>query len=242
VCRSEKLYSIDKGKRRRCARCRYSFSPFVGRWLNKVKISPQDWLWIVKLFALEMSAATVVKEVGISYPTVLKAFDTIRSAIAEPTGSDSAKGPESMQRASVFGISRSEGNGTSLEELPDNLVLIKLDLNHGRVILTRREIEYRSLSWMGSSLEIADLGKHPPHCRVYSSERGFWLFAKEHLTKYHGVSFAKLPLYIREIDFRWMHRDEKLFDTMIERLCDFTPVSNSADTKPMAESAWIASP
>ena len=96
-CGNNKLYKIEKGRRLRCARCRYSFRPLTGRWFNRVKIPLHDWMWILKLFELETSASAIAEETGISYPTVLKAMDTIRMSIAfyeddkvRSTGSDHA--------------------------------------------------------------------------------------------------------------------------------------------------------
>jgi len=49
--------------------------------LGKLRISAIDWLWIIKLFELELSAHKIAKQVKISYPTVLKAVDLIRRSI-----------------------------------------------------------------------------------------------------------------------------------------------------------------
>jgi transposase len=79
-CRNYKIYRIV-GKKYRCKRCGYTFHDFIGRWINKVKISCKKWLWIIKLFELELSARKISQQVGLSYPTVLKALNTIRMAI-----------------------------------------------------------------------------------------------------------------------------------------------------------------
>jgi len=49
--------------------------------LGKLRISAVDWLWIIKLFELELSTRKIAKQVKISYPTVLKAVDFIRQSI-----------------------------------------------------------------------------------------------------------------------------------------------------------------
>jgi transposase len=80
ACRSYKIYRIAD-KRYRCKRCGYKFHDFTDRWINKVKISYKKWLWIIKLFELEVSARKIAQQVQLSYPTVLKAVTIIRIAL-----------------------------------------------------------------------------------------------------------------------------------------------------------------
>src|SRR5512136_2568086 len=80
-CRERKVYRIRRD-RYRCGMCDYEFSDFTGRWLNSVKLPAKDWLWLIKLFELEISARKSSQQLGISYPTVLKAFHLIRQSIA----------------------------------------------------------------------------------------------------------------------------------------------------------------
>ena len=92
-CRGYKIYRII-GKRYRCKRCGYTFHDFSGRWINELHITPKQWLWVIKLFELELSAKKISEQITLSYPTVLKAAHMIRLAIvANSTNSD-----ESPQR------------------------------------------------------------------------------------------------------------------------------------------------
>jgi len=79
-CRSYRIYRFSD-TRFRCKRCGHRFSEWTGRWLGKLRISAVDWLWIIKLFELELSTRKIAKQVKISYPTVLKAVDFIRQSI-----------------------------------------------------------------------------------------------------------------------------------------------------------------
>src|SRR3989304_4618182 len=79
-CKGRKIYRIA-GKRFRCKRCGYTFHDFTGRWINKLHISHKSWLWIIKLFEIELSARKIAQQTGLSYPTVLKAVTVIRTAI-----------------------------------------------------------------------------------------------------------------------------------------------------------------
>ncbi len=81
-CKSRRIYRLA-GKRYRCASCGYTFGDFTGRWVGQLNIRAKQWLWIIKLFELEVSARRIAKEVGISYPTALKATHLIRYAILQ---------------------------------------------------------------------------------------------------------------------------------------------------------------
>ena len=79
-CHSYEIYRIV-GKRFRCKQCKYTFHDFSGRWIGRLRISCRQWLWIIKLFEIELSARRIAEQLGLSYPTVLKAVNTIRTAI-----------------------------------------------------------------------------------------------------------------------------------------------------------------
>ncbi len=64
-CRSLKTYWIQ-GRKYRCPRCGYTFHDFSNRWINKVKVPYKTWLWILKLFELEVSAKEIAQQFAIS--------------------------------------------------------------------------------------------------------------------------------------------------------------------------------
>jgi transposase len=60
--------------------------------------------------------------------------------------------------------------------------------------------------------------------RVYiNGLEGFWSFAKERLTKYHGISPKRFPLYVKELEFRYNHRKEDLFPLMVNLITEVSP-------------------
>jgi len=63
TCEARKIYRIRRD-RYRCGRCGYEFSDFAGRWINKVKLPPRYWLWLIKLFELETSARKACPATG----------------------------------------------------------------------------------------------------------------------------------------------------------------------------------
>ena len=72
--------------RMRCAKCRRDIRPFSNSLLGKIKISYSNWLVIIKLFELSVSANEATFQAGLSYKTVLKAYDILRHAIAYQIG------------------------------------------------------------------------------------------------------------------------------------------------------------
>ena len=52
---------------------------------------------------------------------------------------------------------------------------------------------------------------------------GFWSDAKGKLLKHHGVSPQKLPLYLYEMQFRYNHRHEDLFQRFLDALIKPVP-------------------
>jgi transposase len=100
---------------------------------------------------------------------------------------------------------------------------LSLHVNGGCLILADRSLSYGSLQCRNRVIPLVDRGKSYPQYRVYCSEGGFWQYAKERLARYHRVSLPKLPLYLREMEFRWLHRNGDLFESVLEKLCAFAP-------------------
>jgi transposase len=219
-CSGDRLYEVENGKRRRCPGCGHTFNPFAGRYLNNVKISANEWLWIVKLFELETSATVIASETGISYPTALKAIDTIRSAIAE----DGVHGDcGTADRCAILGTPNGNGASGDTEPVADGTIRHHLRLGNDCLILAERSPEYGHLTCRDRKIDVVDHGGSFPKLRVYCSAKGFWPFAKERFVKYHGIPLDKLPCYLEEMSFRWQNRGTPLFDLILERLCRYAP-------------------
>src|SRR6266540_4182284 len=79
-CNSKRLYRLGEG-RYRCSECGYTFGDLTGTWLAQSRISAIKWLWLIKLFELEITAWQAAAQLGVSYPTVLRAFTIVRRAV-----------------------------------------------------------------------------------------------------------------------------------------------------------------
>ena len=222
-CSCDRLYEVEGGKRRRCARCSHTFNPFAGRYLNDVKLSAHEWLWLIKLFELDTSATVIADETDISYPTILKAIDTIRYALADSKLADreTLSDCEAARELAISDAPEHDGPSFVAEPVPESPVFLHLRLGDDCLILTKETSPHGYLRCRDRKLEIVDHGKSFPRLKVYCSAKGFWPFAKERLIKYHGVSLDKLPWYLEEMSFRWMNRGTPLFDLILESLCRY---------------------
>jgi transposase len=246
-CKSRKLYRIV-GKRFRCKRCGYTFHDFSGRWINRLRISYKKWLWIIKLFELELSARKIAQQTGLSYPTVLKAVNMIRAAIVAISSDASdllggvvemdesyfggrrkgKRGRGAAGKVPVFGIL--ERNGVvKVEAVKDVKARTLLDLTvktvrRGSIVYTDKFKGYDSLMFCGYRHINLDHKKFFANGKVYiNGVEGFWSYAKERLIKFHGISKEKFPLYLKEMEFRYNNRGNGLFTLLAQNLCNLVP-------------------
>ena len=237
-CHSYRIYQVV-GRRYRCRRCCYIFGDWTGRWLGRCQLSATQWLWVVKLFELEVSAHRMAREVGLSYPTALKACQVIRRAIVAQTAPALLQGEIELDEAyfggrrkgkrgrgaagkvPVFGILERRGR-VQVEAVRDVTAERLLDLTlkkvrRGSIVYTDKFRGYDSLMWCGyRHLRIN-------HRKVFARGKvsingleGFWSYAKQRLAKFHGVSPRYFPLYLKEMEFRYNHRAQPLVDHLAQ--------------------------
>jgi transposase len=246
-CRQRKLYRLADG-RYRCSRCDYSFHDFCGRWINSGRLTALQWLWIIKLFELEVSVRKMALQLGLSYRSVYAAVTAIRMAIvshAQDAKSllggeielDEAyfggrrkgkRGRGAAGKVPVFGILERDGQvHVSVVADVSAATLLKLTVKkvrRGSVVYTDRFGSYDSLMFCGYRHLKIDHQKLFSSGRVYiNGLEGFWSWAKERLMKHHGVSKVRFPLYLKELEFRYNHRTDDLFDLIANYLCDLVP-------------------
>jgi len=245
-CRTRKIYRIRRD-RYRCSQCGYEFSDFAGRWINKVKVPPRDWLWLIKLFELGISARKVSQQLGISYPTVHKAFHLIRQSITAHSGNADSLLDGEGERGKTYFENRGEGRRVEnfkttfqifgilvskgfvkLEPLPNLSAEAVLNLTvktarRNSIAYTDRWGSYDALIFCGDKHLTIDYRRRFSRARVHiNGVNGFWSYAKERMNKFHGVSKERFPLYLKEMEFRYNHRHESIFNTLVDYLCDLT--------------------
>jgi len=250
ACRGRKVYRIRRG-RYRCGHCRFEFTDTTGRWIDRLNISFRQWLWVLKLFELEVSARKAAHQMELSYPTVLKAFNLIRMAItARSHDADILLGGEVELDESYFGGRRKGRRGRGAgHKIPvfgilerNGLVKVMVvrdvtaeallqytitTVRRGSIVYTDKFKSYDTLLFCGYRHLKVDHAKRFAHRKVYiNGLEGFWSYAKERLIKFHGVSKEKFPFYLKEMEFRYNHRSQSknMFELLTKSIC--YPVAN----------------
>ena len=244
-CGHRKIYRLGEG-RYRCARCRYTFGLLTGTWLAQSRVSLATWLWLLKMFELEVTAHQAAAQVGVSYPTALRVFTIIRRAILaweEPellrqeVEADESyfggrrkgkRGRGAAGKVPVFGILERRGR-VSVTVVPDVKGKTLMEqtvkkVKRGSLVYTDKYWGYDALTFCGYRHLKVDHSKTFTRGRVHiNGLEGFWSYAKTRLLKHHGVSPQKFPLYLYEMQFRYNNRKEDLFDLMLDALLKPVP-------------------
>ena len=247
ACKSRKLYRLGDG-RRKCARCRKTFHDFTDRWINGVQLSCGQWLRIIKLFELELSTRKIAQQLSLSYNTTYRAVTILRLAILANARDghhllsgevelDEAyfggkrkgkRGRGAAHKVPVFGILERDGE-VFVETVPNIKAETVLELTikkvrRGSLVYTDRYRIYDTLMFCGYRHLRVDHQHHFAKGRVYiNGLEGFWSYAKERLHKHHGISPERFPLYIKELEFRFNHRQQDIFPILVDFITDFGP-------------------
>lgn len=244
-CGYKKVYRLQEG-RYRCGRCKYTFGLLTGTWLGQTKASVSTWLWLLKLFELEVTAHQAALQLGVSYPTVLRAFTLIRRAILageEPqllrreVEADESyfggrrkgnRGRGAAGKVPVFGILERRGR-VSVTVVPNVQAQTLLEhtvkkVKRGSLVYTDKFGGYDALAFCGYRHLKVDHGKTFSRDKVHiNGLEGFWSYAKTRLIKHHGVSPEKFPLYLYEMQFRYNQRQKDLFELLLKSLTKLVP-------------------
>ncbi len=242
ACGQRRAYQLAEG-RYRCRRCRYTFGLFTGRWLGQSRVRPTRWVWLLKLFELEVTARQAAVQTGVSYPTALRVFTLIRRAIVaqEEPGllrrevelDESYFGPRRSWRhrggkrgrgapakIPVFGILE-RGGRVAVSVLPDvtrqSLLAATVKLvRRGALVYTDRYKGYDALTFCGYRHLRVDHRRRFTRGRVHiNGLEGFWSYAKGKLIRHRGVAPHRFPLSLYEMQFRYNHRHEDLFELLL---------------------------
>lgn len=239
ACNSSDFYFIGRW-RVRCKSCRKDHSPLKDTLFAHLRISPSQWLSIVKLFELSVSARKAAKDVALSYKTTLKAYDILRRVLVEELASTDEllkgeleadesyfggkrkgkRGRGAGHKTIVFGILERGGKvsvsivtNVKAESLMSETVK---KVRRGSIVYTDKWRGYDSLMFCGYRHLNIDHRYKFKQGKVYiNGIEGFWSFAKERLIKHHGISKEKFLYYIKEMEWRYNNREKDLFEVLV---------------------------
>lgn len=249
-CDSPLLYRLKEG-RYRCGRCGYTFGDFTGTWFGESRMKISNWLWVIKLFELEVTAFQAPVQTGLSYPTVLRAFTAIRRTVLaqeEPellrqevlrqeVEADESyfggrrkgrRGRGAFGKIPVFGILERKGK-VSVSVVPNVSTRTLMDqtvklVKRGSLVYTDKYRSYDALTFYGYQNLKVDHALRFSSGRVHiNGLEGFWSYAKGKLLKHHGVSPHRFPLHRYEMQFRYNNRRKDLFDLLLKALLNPVP-------------------
>jgi len=200
---------------------------------------------------LDTSVREAAHQLGLSYNTVYDLFDLFRQSIVR-TDSDTSftlsgeiemdesyfggrrkgnRGRGAAGKIPVFGIL--ERAGKVRVEVVQNvsgetlLTMAIKKVKRGSLIYTDKFRSYNGLISYGFRHMRIDHGKRFVNGKVYiNGIEGFWSFAKERLMKYHGVNPKKFPLYLKELEFRYNHRQHDLYDDLVLCISEYSRVAS----------------
>ncbi|MHC1702074.1 MAG: transposase [Humidesulfovibrio sp.] len=250
-CHAQSPYILAEG-RLRCGTCRYTFHDFTGRWLNLSGLSPAQWLELARAFALDANTREAAAAANISYNTAFKALTVLRLAIlAQGTDARQLLGPQtglsglfssgklcpSPEAATgeipVYGI-LSQGQRVFVDMVPELTAESLLHFNHnfhlrvarlGHILITDRYKTYDGLVLCGDDrLPYHYLLRHQGQPFAESGSP-FWLYARERLRQFKGLSARRFPLYLKELELRFNRQGEDLLPMFLDALCAPIPTS-----------------
>lgn len=228
ACGYRNFYKLFDG-RRQCIRCRKKFTPGS----RKPRLPKETIKEIARLFWLMVPAARVAKDIRVNPKTVLKYYHLMREVIAQEREQELAQLTGEIEvDESYFGGVRKGKRGRGAAGKVPVFGLLKRN-GEVRVVFLKR-VDKKTLqgaikehvkpqSWVYSdSYRAYDTlhleGFH--HVRISHSNsfangkthingiENFWGFAKRRLKMYHGGYKKNLPLFIREMEFRFNYRND----------------------------------
>lgn len=221
-CSGKKLYRLAND-RRRCARCKYTFHDFSGRWINRSQLSCVQWLSVIKLFELEVPTRSISDQLNINYKTIARAIEIIRRAISKHSKcsfNDCHNGSPI-----TFGVLENNKQA-QITTVPDISVMMIKDLpvrkfRKGSIIYTGRYNGYDGLIAHSARYETGYNGKQLYRDQSSFSEfQGFMNWAAEKFQNHRMVSKKHFPLFLKELEFRYNHPEETHFELTAQAICE----------------------
>ena len=215
------------------------------RYYYRSKIAEHKFRQLIRYFALDFTASDTARLTGISLRSVNAIYLKIRRRIAESCEQQSPfkgvvevdesyfgprrirgkRGRGASGKTIVFGVFRRNGK-VFTEIVPDASKAVLQKVIRGRVSI---DSVIHSDGWRGYN-GLVDLG-YAKHFRVHHGHdefangnkhingiESFWSYAKRHLVQFNGVPRHTFYLHLKEIEFRFNHRNDNLYLAILKLL------------------------
>jgi transposase-like protein len=214
------------------------------KYCKRSKISESKFREILKYFAMDFSVSQTADLTEISRRSISDIYQKLRNRIFELTRQEGKLEGEVEVDESYFGARRMRGkrgrgakgkvpvfgllkrNGKVYTKIvkrcskAELMPIIKGKILEESTVYTDGWKSYDSLVLNGYK-----------HYRVYHSKnefaRGkshvngiesFWSYAKRRMAKFNGVPKEKFVLHLKESEWRWNHRDDKIYKLLMKEL------------------------
>lgn len=231
-CGSKKLWSLSSGQRR-CSQCGLT-RKFLQTYWQKTRISPYWKGRLLEYFCLGVPGYRLRYQVNLNIKTVQRWFLVLRQVIylqavkeLRPLSGKlemdetmfggkkpGKRGWGTTGKIMVFGIYQRNGKVSTFpitSRAGDTLIpLIGKHTKSGSLYYTDDWFAYAHLSIRGNHVVVRKEKGVPKGRDHLNGIEGFWSYAKHWLYQYRGVPKHYFHLYIKEIEWRFNHRNENL--------------------------------
>ncbi len=232
------------GDRFRCKRCWYRFDEFTGTYLARIRLPPNTVILLLYLFSVGVPAYRLRFSINVSLRSIEHAFMVFRDAIYEAAIREmkmlsgdiefdeamfgghrkGKRGWGAEGKTIVFGIYARSGQVMTFP-VPDRKrttlrPLIEKHTKAGSLYYTDEHTAYAFLSTRGMHKTVThsnDEFVRDVNIHINGME-GFWSYAKHWMYQYRGIRKRYFPLYLKEVEFRFNHRNEDLFPILADLL------------------------
>lgn len=247
-CGAGELYDLAT-QRLRCAGCHHTFSLFSSTALTGVRLSRREIAHLVYLFVLGVPSYRARHYTGVSLKTMQRLYTRFREALYTQSLQElralsgeieldealfgghrkGKRGWGARGKRAVFGLYKRNGHVLTFPVPNRNhatlLPLIEAHTAPGSLYYTDDYHAYASLRVRGAHVVVSKKEGRPRGRDHINGIEGFWSYAKHWLYQYRGVPQHHFPLYLKEVEWRFNHRDDNLFHLLATAITH--PVSTS---------------
>lgn len=246
-CGAVRPYRLSSG-RLRCRGCGHTFSHASGTLLARIRLPRRTLAHLLYLFTLGVPAYRARQYSGVGLKTMQRTYTRFREAIYGAAAEElhqlagvleldettfggyrpGKRGWGAAGKRVVFGIYKRNGRVLCFP-VPNRswatlLPLIEQHTAPGSLFYTDEYRAYASLRVRGDHVTVRKSDGRPRGRDHVNGIEGFWSTAKHWLYTYRGVPQHHFHLYLKEIEFRFNHRDQDLMHLIAQLLTD--PVSD----------------